>query len=468
MSRLVVVSNRVPSADDLEPAHQDTVAVGGLVSAVKTLMRERHGLWLGWSGRSTSRRGLGPPTVTRSSGSVDMATIDLSEDETNLYYTGFSNRTLWPLLHSFTERVSIRTETYRAYRRINRRFADALYPLLKSGDLVWVHDYHLFMLGEYLRQAGWQGRLGYFLHVPFPAPEIFAILPWAAEILESLVSYDLIGVHTESYRRNLLDALKRELGGRVDGEVFSVAGGDTRVGVHPIGVDPKAFRRAAQSSPSDLRGLLSLPGGQESKIIVGVDRLDYTKGIPEKLRAFDRLLERYPHMRGRVTLVQISNPSRTRVPEYAREREQVEMLVGQINGKFSVAGWVPVRYLYRSFSQGELAGFYHDADVGMVTPLRDGMNLIAKEFVAAQGDNPGVLLLSKFSGAADELTDAVLVNPYDNDGTAELLYHALRMSRDERVRRWKSLMRVVRGNTAQDWGQRFHDDLVRSDQEARG
>ena len=460
MSRLVVVSNRVPPADDLGPTYQDTVAVGGMVSAVKTLMRERGGLWLGWSGRSTARRGLGAPTVTRAGGAVELATIDLSEDETNLYYTGFSNRTLWPLLHSFTERVSIRTETYRAYRRINRRFADALYPLLNPDDLVWVHDYQLLMLGLYLRQAGWQGKLGYFLHVPFPPPEIFAILPWAAEMLESLLSYDLIGVHTEGYRRNLVDALKRELGGGLDGEVFSLAGGDTRIGVHPIGIEPEAFRTASQNSMTDLRGLLSLPGGEDYKIIVGVDRLDYTKGIPEKLRAFDRLLERYPHMRGRVTLVQISSPSRTRVPEYAREREQVEMLVGQINGKFSEAGWVPVRYLYRSFSQGELAGFYHHADVGMVTPLRDGMNLIAKEFVAAQGDDPGVLLLSKFSGASEELTDAIVVNPYDNDGTAEQLYQALRMSGDERARRWKSLMQVVRGNTVHDWGQRFHDDLV--------
>ena len=460
MSRLVVVSNRVPSADELEPAAQDTVAVGGLVSAVKSLMRERGGLWLGWSGRSTARRGLGPPRVTRSSGSVELATIDLSEDETNLYYTGFSNRTLWPLLHSFTERTSVRTETYRTYRRINRRFADALYPLLRSDDLVWVHDFQLFMVGKYLRQAGWKGKLGFFLHVPFPAPEIFAILPWADEILVSLVSYDLIGVHTASYRRNLLEALKGELGVCHDGETLSLAGGDTRVGVHPIGVEPDAFRSAARSSLTDLRGLLSLPVGQEYKIIVGVDRLDYTKGIPEKLRAFDRLLERYPQMRGTVTLVQISNPSRTRVPEYAREREQVEMLVGQINGKFSDAGWVPVRYLYRSFSQGELAGFYHHADVGMVTPLRDGMNLIAKEFVASQGRDPGVLLLSKFTGAADELTDAVLVNPYDNDGTAELLYEALTMPQEERARRWKSLMRVVRANTAQDWGQRFRDDLV--------
>ncbi len=460
MSRLVVVSNRVPSADDLGPTYQDTVAVGGMVSAVKTLMRERGGLWMGWSGLSTARRGQGPPTVTRSGDSAALATIDLSEDETNLYYAGFSNRTLWPLLHSFTERVSIRTDTFRAYRRINRRFAEALHSLLNPDDLVWVHDYQLAMLGTYLRQTGWQGKLGYFLHVPFPAPEIFAILPWAAEMLESLLSYDLIGVHTESYRRNLTDALTLEFGGRDNGEVFSTAGGDVRIGVHPIGIEPETFTEAAQNSATDLRKLLSLPTDQECQIIVGVDRLDYTKGIPEKLRTFDRMLERYPHMRGRVILVQISNPSRTRVPEYARERETVEMLVGQINGKLSEAGWVPVRYLYRSFSQGQLAGFYRDADVAMVTPLRDGMNLVAKEFVAAQVDNPGALLLSKFSGAAAELTDAVVVNPYDTDGTAELLYQALRMPADERSRRWESMMRVVRGNTAHNWGQRFHDDLV--------
>ena len=461
--RLVAVSNRVPPPGNVFAAGQDQVgALGGLVSALRPAMEQHGGLWFGWSGRSTQRRALGPPVVSRFGGPVELATLDLSDVEVSLYYTGFANRTLWPLLHSFPERVIIRRDTYRAYLGVNRRFAEALYPMLRPGDLVWVHDFHLIPLGQQLRLMGWRGRIGFFFHVPFPSPEIYAILPWGGELLDALVDYDLVGVHTESYLRNLSDSLVSHLGGTLSGGVVRWRERSTRVGAYPAGIEPSLFSQRAIHETRGLAEQLSIPTPTDHRLILGVDRLDYTKGIPQRLRAFARLLEHTPSLRGKVSFVQISSPSRTRVPEYAREKERVDRLVGQINGRFSEGGWVPIRYLYRSHSHQELIRFYHDAHVCMVTPLRDGMNLVAKEFVASQGEDPGVLVLSRFAGAASAMRDAVLVNPYDIDGTAEATHRALRMPHSERRRRWESLMEVVRTQTARNWSESFKSDLARS------
>ena len=457
-NRLVVVSNRVPPSEAISPERSRDMPVGGLVSAVKVAMQEKGGLWFGWSGGSTQRRSSNQADVT-DLGGIKLATIDLSEDEVSLFYTGYANRTLWPLLHFLPSRVIIRRDLYRAYRRINRRFAEALYPLLEPGDIVWVHDFHLFHLGQELRQIGWKGKLGFFLHVPFPGADIFSILPWAGETLKSLLSYDLVGVQTERYLRNLIDSLKTELDGTLEDGVFTADGLSARVGAYEIGIEPSIFQQRRDARVRSPMERLSISMAPDHKIILGVDRLDYTKGIPQRLRAFDRLLEHHSALRGRVTYVQISSPSRTRVPEYIQEKEQVDRLVGQINGRFSEAGWVPIRYLYRSFPQHELAEFYRDADVGLVTPLRDGMNLVAKEFVAAQGEDPGALVLSRFSGAAGSLADAVIVNPYDVDGTAEATYRALRMDLAERRRRWSAMMDAVNNHTATSWSDAFTRDL---------
>ena len=460
-TRLVVVSNRVPPSSEVSSQEGRSGPVGGLVSAVKPAMEQRGGLWFGWSGKSTQRRPDATPAVSRF-GPVELATLDLSEDEVSLFYTGFANRTLWPLLHSFPERVIIRHDTYRAYRRINRRFAEALYPMLGEGDLVWIHDFHLFNVGEELRQMGWRGKLGFFLHVPFPATDIFTILPWSRQILEGLLHYDLVGVHTDRYRRNLVDVLESEVGGEMSGGVFTHQNQSVRLGVYHIGIDLSIFEKPDRSETEALAEQLSIPLSAEHQMILAVDRLDYTKGIPERLRAIERLLDHYPSLTGKVSYVQISSPSRTRVPEYVREKEQVDQLVGRINGRFSEAGWVPIRYLYRSYPQKELACFYSIADVCMVTPLRDGMNLVAKEFVASQGEKPGVLVLSKFSGAASSMTDALVVNPYDVDGMAEATYRALNMPDSERRLRWKALMDVVCNHTARSWSDAFQLDLINS------
>ncbi len=459
-TRLVVVSNRVPPSWVAGAQQGESQAsVGGLVSALRPALEELGGLWFGWSGNSTAR-GLRPSPQVSTLGQVKLATVDLSEEDVSLYYTGFANRTLWPLLHCFLGRVVIRRDTYRAYRRINRRFAEALYPLLQPGDLVWVQDYHLFHIGEELRRLGWNGRLGFFLHVPFPPADIFAILPWAGELLEALLHYDLVGVHTQRYLKNLKDTLQAELGGTLEGDTCARGEMSVRLGVYPIGIEPALFQSPpgqARYSPSQQVLRHVSPWHQ---VVLGVDRLDYTKGIPERLRAFARLLEHNPSLRGKVTFIQVSSPSRTRVPEYIAEKEHVDRLVGDINGRFSEAGWVPVRYLYRSYPQEDLVRFYRDADVCMVTPLRDGMNLVAKEFVAAQGDNPGVLVLSRFSGAADMMRDALLVNPYDIESTAEALYEALHMPLSERRQRWQALMEVVTRYTAHTWRDSFLGDLA--------
>ena len=450
--RLVIISNRVPASPTLvPPERRGSGPVGGLVNAIRPVLEQQHAVWLGWSGRSTDRRPSTVPSVTNI-GSVQLATLDLSEEEANQYYSGFSNRTMWPLLHSFPERVVIRRNTYASYRRINHRFAGALFSLLQPDDLVWVHDYHLFHVGEELRRLGWTGRIGFFLHVPFPSADIFTILPWAHDFLKGLMEYDLVGFHTKRHLSNAIDTLQTELGCTSEGGRVVLGDTSVRVGAYPIGIDPTPF----QQSPRRSRHTSSV-----QRLVLGVDRLDYTKGIPERLRAFERLLERNPSLRGKVNYIQISSPSRTRVPEYIREKEKVERLVGRINGRFSGEGWMPIRYLYRSYQPSELARFYHDADVCLVTPLRDGMNLISKEFVASQSeDDPGVLVLSRFCGAAESMREALIVNPYDTDGTSMAIHRALRMNKLERRQRWRTLMNTVCTQTAMNWGTTFLHDLA--------
>ncbi|MDP7619085.1 MAG: trehalose-6-phosphate synthase [Dehalococcoidia bacterium] len=460
------MSNRVPTtafpASDEERRAQP---VGGLVSAVRAALESHTGMWFGWSGTTTERRTSSTPDISEI-GPINLVTVDLSADEVNLFYTVFANRSLWPTLHSFPTMVTVRHDAYRAYQRVNRKFAEALLPMLEKGDLIWVHDYHLISFGRELRRLGWTGKIGFFLHTPFPSTEIFGVLPAADELLRGFEAYDLVGLHTARYKQNLLDALSTELEGEVEGSFFTGSERSTKVGVFPIGTDPANFEQwslKAEQEQADtfIQRLLSRrsPSPRRPKIILGVDRLDYTKGIPQRLLTFEQLLERHPSLRGTVTLVQISAPSRTRVPEYIRERERVDQLVGRINGRFSEADWAPVHYLYRSYTQPELARFYREADVCLVTPLRDGMNLVAMEFVASQGPDPGVLILSRFCGASETMPDAVTVNPYDSEGTAEALYRALMMDGTERKRRWESLMSGVRSRTAISWSEGFLDEL---------
>ena len=459
--RVVLVSNRLPPAEDL--VGDGDVArrqVSGLVSALRPALGRTESLWFGWSGK-TSSSGDGEVTIS-DVGSRRLVALDLPGRDASLFYNAFSNRTLWPLLHNFPDRIVVRTDSHSAYRRVNRRFAEALLPHLRPDDTLWAHDFHLFPLGAELRELGWRGKIGFFLHVPFPSVDTFSILPWARELLEDLLVYDLVGLQTRSHARNLMSTLVEELRGAQIGDSYVFGSKRCRVGVYPVGTDPETFRKLGAARPhtravSGLRRLFP-----DQKLVLGVDRLDYTKGVPERLATFERLLERRPSLRGRVGMVQISVPSRERVPEYASEKRRTDEIVGRINGRFSRGQWIPVNFLYRSFTQRELAGFYNEADVCLVTPVRDGMNLVAKEYVASRGDSPGVLVLSKFCGAAETMADALIVNPYDVKDTGDAIHRGIVMGRRERGRRWTGLLDEVRTNTAAAWAESFLRDLADS------
>lgn len=458
--RLVVVSNRLPPLDaPTTDEERRSAPVGGLVSALRAALEEREGLWFGWSGRVAERGEEARPAFS-TSGRIQMAAIDLTRNEASLFYNEFCNRTLWPLLHGFPAKVSIRHDAYRAFLRANQRYAETLVPMLRDGDRVWVNDFHLLPLGYELRRLGWQGKIGFFLHTPFPPAEVFAVLPWAHRLLSMLLDYDLLGLHTRRYVNNLRDSMANELAAVVIGEELHWERRSVPVNAYPIGIDADRFGEMAAREGETRIGRSLRQVSPRHQVVLGVDRLDYTKGIVRRLQTFEHLLDHYPAHRGRVSLIQISAPSRSRVPEYVDERQQVDRLVGAINGRFSDGEWVPIRYLYRSYPEARLTAFYREAHVGLVTPLRDGMNLVAKEFVASQGSDPGILVLSKFCGAAETMQDALLVNPYDIEGTAQAVSRALRMPGRERLRRWKALIQDVRSSTAQVWSDSFLADLA--------
>ncbi len=456
--RLVIVSNRIPpeisaiAGDRQKP-------VGGLVSAIYPMLLQQGGLWFGWNGK-TSGYDNGPSAKITEFGKLILISIELTSSEIERYYTGLSNRTIWPLFHSFPSRVSLEEEDFGAYRRVNDKFATALLPHLRDGDLIWVHDYHLIPLGRFLRSAGWRGKIGFFLHIPFPPADIFSILPWAKTLLEDFLFYDLAGFHTQSYRRNFSESLISELGGDYSQGNYTLGNQKLRTGVFPIGIEPGQFYKWSKSGKTSKQVSKIRKFTGCNKVILGVDRLDYTKGIMDRLRIFERFLQRYPSWQGKVCLLMISSPSRSRIPEYIKEKRDVDQLVGEINGKFAEADWSPITYLYRSYSQEDLAAFYAAADVCLVTPLRDGMNLVAKEYIATRKNDPGVLILSRFAGAAEDLKEALIVNPYDMEGTARELRRALEMPKKEKNMRSELLSARVEKDTASSWREGFVKELT--------
>jgi trehalose 6-phosphate synthase len=451
--RLLVVSNRLPelrsAAASFDVKRRN---VGGLVSALTPMLESRQGLWLGWSGRTEpeadpTRLGLD------ASGNPPLAWVDFPEKWYEHYYNGLCNGALWPLLHSFATRVRVAQADWDAYRQANDTFASLAHSLVGPKDTIWLHDYHLFLAGARLREHGHEGPIGLFLHVPFPGPDIFFILPWAQEVLTALLALDLLGFHTPGYAANFRQCAAALPGARVGDDVIEYRGRRTRIGAFPIGIIPEAFQEQAPATDEVEKLLKAIAA---TRLVLGVDRLDYTKGIPERLEAFARLFELHPEWRSKVSLVQISVPSRGDLPAYAEQRERVETIVGHTNGEFGDGDWVPIRYLYRSYGSDQLAQFYRASAIGYVTPLRDGMNLVAKEWVAAQNpDDPGVLVLSRFAGAAVELGDALITNPWHIDGLAHDLDRALRMGLDERREHHAKLLAAVSRTTALTWAEDF-------------
>ncbi|MBS1123175.1 MAG: Alpha,alpha-trehalose-phosphate synthase [Deltaproteobacteria bacterium] len=448
--RLIVASNRLPAAPSTDRQRE----VGGLVSALLPALAENSGIWLGWSGleRDPGLRLRIEPSCDHET--ITRAQFDYPPTWRQRFYAGFCNQSLWPLLHGFPPRVRYVDDEWACYVDANRAYAAMLLEAGGQAAEIWVQDFHLMLAGRELRRAGHRGRIGFYLHVPFPPLDVFETMPWAAEVLAAVLEFDRIGLQCQRWADNFFATARGLLGG--DGEVRA----RDRVRVIPVGIDPDRFAEAAAADPKngDLGSFEEMLAGR--KLILGVDRLDYSKGIPERLEAFARLLERFPEWRSKVSFVQVSVPTRSEVPEYAELRSRVEALVGRINGAFGEADWTPVRYLYRSYDQGTLARLYRHASVGLVTPLRDGMNLVAKEYVAAQDpDDPGVLVLSRFCGAAEHMTFALLTNPYHVDGVAANLDEALRMPRDERVARNSSLRVTVWHQTAGWWTKTFLESL---------
>lgn len=449
MSRLVVVSNRVAPVKPEEPR------AGGLAVGLLAALEHHGGIWFGWNGKVVESGRL--RLKTTAAGPLSYVTMGLTPRDHDEYYNGFSNRTLWPLFHNRLDLAIFDRHLYAAYRRVNRLFARRLYPVLEAGDIIWVHDYHLVPMAEELRQLGIDEPLGFFLHVPFPAREILVALPRHSEIVRALFAYDLVGFQTDEDLGHFRDYVEREADGvaSASGELRAW-GRRLRAGVFPVGIDTEAFAAIASSAEAErqvLRLARSLGG---TMLIGGVDRLDYTKGVVERVRALEILLETRPEFSERLSLIQISAPSREEVPEYAEIREELELTAGRINGRFASFSWQPVRCLNKSFNRRLLAGFYRASRVGLVTPLRDGMNLVAKEYVAAQNPaDPGVLVLSRFAGAARELEAALIVNPYDLEAVADALEKALEMPLGERKDRWRQMMRVLRRNDVSHWRRGF-------------
>ncbi len=449
MGRLVVVSNRVALPEE------GTARAGGLAVALQEALQQNGGLWFGWSGRITAHSSDTPRIIE--AGPVTFATLDLSRKDHAEYYNGYANRTLWPVFHYRIDLADFTRENYQGYLRVNTLFAEKLRPLLRDGDDIWVHDYHLIPLGQELRRLDLRQRMGFFLHTPFPAMEVLVVLPSANRIVHSLTAYDVVGFQTTSDLRAFHDHVTLESGGEVLSNGLVRAFGRTlKAEVFPIGIDVQPMVDAAEASyrlPSTRRLRRNF---SEYRLMIGVDRLDYSKGLPERFKAFERFLEKYAGWRGKVCLIQIAPSSRPDVPEYMQIRQQLEAEAGHINGRFAEFDWTPLHYLNSSYQRQTLAGFYRFSNLGVVTPLRDGMNLVAKEYVAAQnGDDPGVLVLSRFAGAARELTSALQVNPYDLEGVADTLARALDMPVEERRDRWRDLMQAVRSGSLDRWRDSF-------------
>jgi len=453
MKRLVVVSNRV--ADWTSGGKS-----GGLAVALQDALKIHGGLWLGWSGEIVEDDQT--CEVSREHhDNVTLATMPLTESEYQNYYLGFSNSVLWPVFHYRLDLARFEPEHWERYVSTVRRFAKALSGLLQPDDVIWVHDYHLIPLAAELRALGVDQKIGFFLHIPFPAPDVLAAAPQHRELIRALFDYDLVGLQTHADVGNFGRFVYEAEDGTVlpDGRL-KLEGKTVLAKSFPIGIDVDSFRAMARTEEADYHIQTLQRRTIASAFVIGVDRLDYTKGIAERFRAFQRLVENYPDYRTSVTLMQIAPPTREEVLAYAEMREDLEQLSGHINGELGNYDWTPVRYIHRHVPRDTLAALLRGSQVGLVTPLRDGMNLVAKEYVAAQDDdNPGVLILSRFAGAAEEMKEALIINPYDIDEMVEAMNRALSMPLPERRERHQALLERVRANDVSRWRETYLDTL---------
>jgi trehalose 6-phosphate synthase len=466
MPRLVVVSNRV--------ADPRKTAAGGLAVALAEVLNNMGGLWFGWSGKIVEAHQGGAQGEgelhTQQAGPVKLVTLDLSRDDHDAFYLGYSNGVLWPVFHYRLDLADFDAGYIGGYRRVNQLFARKLAPLLREDDIIWVHDYHLIPLAAELRALGCNQRIGFFLHIPLPPPLILAAIPGHDWLIRALFAYDLVGFQSKADHSHFCEYIETEAHaqGLGDGR-WRAFNRTVQAGAFPIGIDVAEFN-----------ALTEAPEGREMyermrreysrrKLLVGVDRLDYSKGLPQRMRAFREVLQRYPEARNSATLIQIASPSREDVSAYSDILHELESLCGSINGNFGELDWMPVRYMHRTVARARLPGLSRASRVALVTPLRDGMNLVAKEFVASQDpENPGVLVLSRFAGAAEQLREALLVNPYDIEGTASAIQLALQMPIEERRVRYEALMKIIRRFDVHWWCDSFLESLAKAKAEETG
>jgi trehalose 6-phosphate synthase/phosphatase len=469
---MILVSNRLPVTIDwtddnlsLQPS------AGGLVTALVPIIRTHGGCWVGATGTDYEPRLSAVLNNWRATHNYSLHPVFMSAAEKECFYNGFSNQIIWPLFHGLSSRCRYDSAYWRSYRKANDKFAQAFEDIWQSGDSVWIQDYHLMLMGECLRHRGFHSRIAYFHHIPFPAPDVFEALPWRAELLSGLMHYDVIGFQTLRDVRNFSASLRRFL---PDTQITHLGknlqvtsqGLSAKVGRYPVSIDFDEFA-APSNSTIDATAAAIARDAAGMKVVLGVDRLDYTKGILQRLDAFRTLLKTHSELRGCVTMFQIVIPSREDIPEYKQLKLDIEMSISEINGEYSTPGWIPIHYFHRSIPRDELLGFYRAAHVALVTPLRDGMNLVAKEFCAARTDDRGVLVLSEFAGAAEELgRGALLVNPNDADAVASSLYSALRMSESEQERRMNEMRFTIRTHDVFHWACSFARDTAAIGDEA--
>ena len=465
--RVLIVSNRLPiSVSRVDGTLQVDASSGGLATGLAGIHREGNGLWIGWPGHSETLAPEERERLRKAYADHQVRAVDLTADEVERYYERFCNGVLWPLFHYLIGQLPLEVEGFDLYESVNRRFADAVVAEYRPGDRIWIHDYQLMLVPSMLRERLPEASIGYFHHIPFPSSDVFRALPFRDQLLKGLLGADVVGFHTAGYVRNFASSALLRLGLSTDVDRLRWEGRTVRVGVFPMGVDAAAFD-ALSRTPELLADVEALAQAGELHLLVGIDRLDYTKGIPRRLLAFERLLRDHPELRGRVRLIQVAVPSRQNVDAYQDYRAQVDGLIGRIHGAFATPTWVPINYIYRGLPAHEVAALYRAADVMLVTPLRDGMNLVAKEFVATRSDEDGVLVLSEFAGADNELSQALHVNPFDTVSMADAFYRAVTMPREERRMRMQALRRRVMRFDVQRWARLFLEALEQGSGERR-
>lgn len=463
MERIIIVSNRLPVTvakrkDDLS----FNPSVGGLATGLGSFYNSYNCIWVGWPGIFSERLNEKERKIikTKLNREFSCYPVLLTQKDVDLYYNGFCNKTIWPLFHYFTQYAIFDKKLWDAYKRVNEIFCDIISEIANANNIIWIHDYHLMLLPKLIREKLPNAKMGFFLHIPFPSFEIFRLLSWRREILDGLLGADLIGFHTYSYVKHFLESVRRILGyEHTYGEII-VANRIIRVDSFPMGIDYEKFANAASDSKVQREIDKIRKNLGDRKIILSIDRLDYTKGIPQRLEAFDLFLDKYPEFKEKVTFIVVTVPSRTKVEHYRLLKKQVDELIGKINGKYGTLGWTPIWYMYRFLPFHMLIALYSIADIALITPYRDGMNLIAKEFIASKVDSKGVLILSEMTGAAEELGEALIVNPNNREAIAEALRDALLMTDEEQIERNKVMQKRLQRYSVKRWAMDFVDSLI--------